>query len=345
LTTTIHAECCFADVGQGTCNIILLGANRAIVIDCGRRGITPVRLLRHFRVRELVALIVSHNDNDHCGGALDIIVAYPRAIRQVLFLEDRPARENRFYGVIKSEVECGNIPQPQRLEASSPSGSCLWQEPERSLSLHVLFPWFGANIAANEAGGRNETSALMALNCGRRRVVFPGDLQLSGWRALRQQQGAPVRCNVLAAPHHCGDLARGQEVSGVHTWIYTQAVRCDTAIVSVGSSNPHGHPAPEHLRAILQTGASVLCTQITPRCHEDLEAVRAAILARALPGSSSNQKRTATASGRSRDVGCAGTVMVEIGPETVNVQRLPEHRAAMMELVTTPGWHPLCRSA
>ena len=77
---------------------------RGIVIDCGVSGRVPLLLLRRY-VDQIVALIVSHNDKDHHGGASDIIAAYPNAIDHVYFLQDRPVEQISLYGVVKRAME------------------------------------------------------------------------------------------------------------------------------------------------------------------------------------------------------------------------------------------------
>jgi beta-lactamase superfamily II metal-dependent hydrolase len=338
----IVAECCFLDVGQGTCNVILLGSNRAIIIDCGPVGFTPVRCLQHFGVREIVALVVSHNDADHYGGATQLIQSFPKQIRQVYFLEDRPARKTPLMTIIRREHDAGNLSsQPIRLEADSDKGKVIFDDPGASLSLHVLFPWMLANIDARERGGRNKTSAVLALQCGKRRIVFGGDLQYEGWHQLRTALNAAVRCDVLAAPHH-GGLLSDSDQSGCHSWVYREAVKCKTGIVSVGSNNRWRHPLATHVRASRESGANVLCTQITPRCCDALERLRPGVVVPTLPGASSPSERFAYGSGRSRHVACAGSILVEIGPESVRIDRLEEHRAAVERLAATQDGHPLC---
>jgi len=58
----------FVDVGQGTCQIILLGGRRAIIIDAGASADVPLRTLRLFRIETIELLIVSHSHADHSGG-------------------------------------------------------------------------------------------------------------------------------------------------------------------------------------------------------------------------------------------------------------------------------------
>ena len=336
------AECCFVDVGQGTCNVVLLGDNRAIVIDCGPRGFTPIRLLEHYGVTTIAALVVSHNDQDHCGGAGQILEKYPKAIRKIFFLDDRPARENRFLAMVRREKQAGNLlNEPMRLEASY---SCvIHDEPDKKLSLHVLFPPMLANIAAREAKRPNETSGLLALQCGKRRVVFAGDLGYFQWQEVVKSSGVPLGCDVLAVPHHGGALSKSDH-SSRQAWLYNNGMKCDVGVISVGTWNRDHHPRPDHVAALRRSGTTVLCTQITQHCcgEDELETLRPGVIAPTLPGESRPTLTCTSSARRSKHVGCAGTVIVEIGPDHVLVQRLNEHQAAVRRLAQQPYGHPLC---
>lgn len=339
------AECCFLDVGQGTCNVILLGNNRAIVIDCGPRHFSPVRCLEYFSVREIEALVISHNDEDHLGGAFQLIPNYSRQIKQVYFLDDRPVKDNRVFSIVKQERAAGRlIREPIRLEADSAKGKRIFYDSARSLSLHVLFPWMLANIEERERDGKNKTSAVLALQCGKRRIVFGGDLEIDGWKALQGKWKAPIACDILTVPHHGGALYDGN-VEEKYLWLYHEAINCRNAVVSVGTNNSHKHPLSAHIQAIRASRANVLCTQITPRCCDDadLEKIRPGVIAPQLPGASSPTEDRARTSNRSRRIACAGSVLVEIGPEVIKIDRLKEHQAAVDALVSKGRCHPLCR--
>ncbi len=340
----IAAECCLLDVGQGTCNIVLLGDNRAIIIDCGPRGPAPLRALQHFGVHEIVALVVSHNDRDHYEGATQILENYPHRIHDIFLLEDRPTRRTRFLALLRRELQEGNLlKQPRRLEALPPKGVRIFEDTATSLSLHVLYPWMLANISARELAGPNRTSAVLALQCGHRRIVFGGDLDYAGWQELSRALKAPIRCDVLAVPHHGGALSDA-DYAPRYRWVYKEAVQCAVAIVSVGTRNQWNHPKADHLRAIVESGANVLCTQITEQCCDSLERLRPGVTQPSTPGASSPTE-SLTGTGRCRHVACAGSVLVEIGPDSVHVPRLGEHQAAVDRLSDSADGHPLCRLA
>jgi competence protein ComEC len=346
------AECHFLDVGQGTSNVILLGGRRGIVIDCGVSGRVPLLLLRR-NVDQIVALIVSHNDRDHHGGASDIIAAYPNAIDHVYFLQDRPVEQISLYGVVKRAMDEGQLlAAPVRLERDD-APRVVFSEPASDLSLELLFPAFVDNLDAQSAAQPNETSAVLLLSCGKRKIVFPGDSSIGDWRRIRGRLGGPISADILSVPHHGGNLAlrrrRNESDADYDTrvqrdllWLYSEGVRCRFAVVSVGTINQHGHPRPSTVSALRSSGAHVLCTQVTRQCHDDLEHLRPGVRRADYP-SQSRGDPDFTGSGGSRNVACAGTVVAEIGSQEVIIRRFDEHQHGVDGLLASPDGHPLCR--
>jgi len=191
----------------------------------------------------------------------------------------------------------------------------------------------------------NATSGVLALICGRRKIVFPGDATLQDWRQIRKRLGAPVAADILAVPHHGGQVvppSRSQQPAEELRWLYQEGIHCRHAVISVGTSNNYGHPESMTVAALRESGATIICTQITRQCHDDLESLRPGVVQPAFP-SRSTRRRELTTSGNSRNVACAGTVISEIGPEAVTIRQLSAHQRAVDGLATTAGGHPLCR--
>ncbi len=347
------AECYFLDVGQGTSNVILLGMRRAIVIDCGRSARVPLQLLRRY-VDRIIALIVSHNDADHQGGASQVLAAYPRAIDQLYFLQDRPIEHLRLYALARQEYAAGNLVAPPRRLERQDHPLVIYEDAARDLSLELLFPTFLDNLGAQQSADPNATSAVLVLFCPSPRIIFPGDTTLEDWRRIRSRLGAPIPADLVAVPHHGGRVSPRQaasessvdyqaRVAREQRWLYSEAMRCSHAVLSVGTSNTYDHPRPETISALRQAGSVVMCTQLTPQCHSDPERLRPGVIPPAVP-SQSRRPIDTTQSGRSRNLACAGTVITEIDPTGVVIHRLPLHQAAVDHLVTAPGGHPLCRA-
>jgi len=223
--------------------------------------------------------------------------------------------------------------------------------------LELLFPTFFENIDGQASGNQNYTCGVLLLRCGDKRILFPGDAEIDAWRAIyNRRESRPVECDVMAIPHHGGQIVRcrkkNETYEELHSaiasdleWLYTQAIKIPTAIVSVGTSNtyPDQHPLPPQIDALRKSGACVMCTQITKRCSDDLERLRPGVLDPMTTPCQSRPIKTATKSGQSKDLACAGTVVVQIGPNEIRIERQADHQAAIDAKLTTPADHPLCR--
>lgn len=350
------AECYFLDVGQGTSQVILLGNGRGIVIDCGPASRIPLLLLKRY-VTTLAALIVTHNDADHQRGALQILTEYGpgNAIERMYFLQDRPVDRIGFYAKAAELYSRGAITHMGRLERD-PDKRILCEDQSAGITLEVLYPRFADNLQAQSVGLPNATSGVIALFCGTRRLVFPGDAPIEAFRVIHEEVAGPVLSDVLAVSHHGGVIWPRQQrrekrahyearVRHDLDWLYSEAFKSDHAVVSVGTSNRFDHPRQWVVQALRKAGSVVLCTQITDRCTQNLEeARRNSIRSLARPSRSSAREELTHRTRRSKNVGCAGTVVVAIRPDKVDIDRIQEHQAGVDRLVGLPAGHPLCRS-
>ncbi len=340
-------EVYFADVGQGTSNIILLGKRRAIVIDAGKRA-SDLRLLLHgLCVDRIELLALSHLDDDHSGGAPAILTEFRGRIGPVCYPNDHRALTTPFWERVAAEVKAGYLDTRQllRMECED-TPKALWRSRASQAELKLFSPTFGENQDAIRREDTNATSGILVLKVGDNRIVFPGDSPLAQWRGVRERRGAALDCEVLAVPHHAGVIWPGHwddaRVAAELAWLYRDAVRPRLAVISVGTSNADKHPREEVIAALRATGAAVICTQITTKCCADPEAVRPGLLPLTLPGRSSPDK-SLTTSGNSKDVACAGTVAVDITAAAVAVRRMATHQAAVDALKASSPPVPLCR--
>jgi competence protein ComEC len=348
----VIAECYFLDVGQGTSNIILLGERKGIVIDCGASGRVPLLLLRRY-VDHIVALIVSHNDRDHQGGASAIIAAYPNAIDRVYFLQDRPVESIALFSLVERALADGHLTsEPIRLERDDNPRE-IFSDPEKSLSLELIFPNFRANLNAQRNKRPNETSAVMVLFCGSRKIIYPGDATIDDWQRIRELF-SPISADIVSVPHHGGNIGEIRQKGETEEqftdrksqnleWLYSECVRCNYAVVSVGTNNQHGHPKAASISALRNASADVMCTQITNLCHDHLERLRPGVRRAEFPSQSRQDTDLTKKNSKSRNVACAGTIIAQIGLDTVEIIGFSEHQAGVNSLKNSTGGHPLCR--
>lgn len=333
-------EVFFLDVAQGTCQVLLLGNRSAIVLDSGaRNGRVPLQFLKRMGIDHLAALITTHSHDDHMGGATAILGEYQDMIDVIGFVKDDEFLATSFWARICELVREGTLQRNQlaRLECNR-SPQIVWKDETIQSALRVFAPIPFQNLQAEAEGNSNATSAVLILDVGERRIIFGADADLVEWRDIYSNFG-PISCDILGVPHHG---RRMHENQADLEWLYGEAIDADIAVVSVGTTNTYRHPREDVIHCLTEFGARVMCTQITSRCHDDLESVRSAMsFAKKYVGASSSTRKV-TATGRSRSVPCAGTIRVDISQHAVSVESLEAHQSAV-NLFASVTVCPLCR--
>ncbi|WP_226661739.1 DNA internalization-related competence protein ComEC/Rec2 [Microbulbifer aggregans] len=235
------------DVGQGLSVVVDTG-ERGLVLDAGAdtaRGwsagrdiVAPFLIGRGFR--SLDALVVSHGDRDHAGGAAGLAGAVQ----------------------LESLIAPGVLGERLSADISAREGSspCVAGEEEQwgSLSLRWLWPASG-NDALNVDGEENDHSCVGLLRWRDTRVLFTGDISRKVERelALRYPDFPPV--DLLVAPHHG---SRTSSSPALIRW-----ARPERVVFSAGYRHHFGHPHPDVVERYRESGARLFNTA-------DLGAVR-----------------------------------------------------------------------
>lgn len=163
------------DVGQGLSAVVQTRAHTLVFdtgarfgpgFDIGSAVLEPFLLNRD--IRQVDALVVSHGDNDHLGGAQSLLERMPVALSL-------------------SSV-------PDRLPGA---GLC-----------HVgqQWVWDGAHFEMlspfGDAGNDNDQSCVLKVTAPGGCVLLTGDIERAAEARLVDHYGASLRCDVLIAPHH-----------------------------------------------------------------------------------------------------------------------------------------------
>ena len=215
------------DVGQGDATVAVLPDGRAILIDAGglagttfdigTRVVTPS--LRALGVRQLHALVLTHGDPDHSGGAAMVM--------------RRLAVANVWDG-----VPVPPHPTLRALTALAVARRVVWRtvmpgDVERAggVEVRVLHPpapdWERQRV-------RNDDSVVIELRYGRVSILLPGDIGSEVELALTPGLGlAPLV--ILKAAHH------GSATSSSDAFL--DATAPHAVIFSAGRNNRFGHPA------------------------------------------------------------------------------------------------------
>ena len=230
------------DVGQGlaihvqtTGHDLLFDAGPAFSADAdsGNRIIAPY--LRAMGVRGLDALVVSHADKDHEGGAASVLAALPVAILKPAALRTCAA-SSRCHRI---------VPQRRCVEL----GRCTFRD---------------AASRCRGAFARPTTSCVLRVTAAGQSMLLTSDIEAVSERALLRQHPAQLTAAVMTVPHH------GSKTSSTPEFMASVAAR--DLVFPVGHPNRFGHPREDVVARYLQSGARLHRTDADGAVRIDLDA-------------------------------------------------------------------------
>lgn len=231
------------DVGQGDALAVRTPAGRWLLVDAGpgtRFGDAGARVvapyLRARGARSLTALILTHPDADHIGGAPSVLERV--AVRRVLdpgYVRGSELYARTLEAVARGEVE---LLLPRAGGWVSVDGvGLLFLAPTDSTAVHGREP--------------NDASLWFVLRYGEFTAAFTGDApEAIEWAAARA--AGPV--TFLKVSHHGSATATGEEALSV--------LRPRVAVISAGRRNRYGHPHPLVLDRLARAGAELRRTDL-----------------------------------------------------------------------------------
>lgn len=241
------------DVGQGDAILLRDGAT-SILVDGGgwRRGDFGQRVLLPALLGEGVSrldvVVLTHPDRDHCGGLVDVASYLPVGeVWSALGWEADPCLRE----LIDSAVPL-RPSRWRRMGAGDAMQAGEWR-------FEVLHPPPPGVTARRRPSARNDRSLVLLAAALGRRVLLTGDVEaLAEGEILRRWsvEAAPnsLEVDLLKVAHH------GSRSSTGPAWL--RATQPRVALISAGTANPYGHPAPEILGRLEGAGATVLRTDL-----------------------------------------------------------------------------------
>jgi competence protein ComEC len=222
-----RARVAVLDVGQGLAVVVRTHAH-VLVYDTGpafRSGSDAAQLvvlpyLQSLGIRSIDALVASHDDSDHTGGARTLLAALP----------------------VRARVASGAA-----LDGGRASQRCGY--PLRWTWDGVAFEWL--NDGGIAAVKDNDRSCVLRIVASSRTLLLPGDVEAYGESRLLEA-GRLGRADVVVVPHH------GSRSSSTGRFVAATAPRW--AIASAGYRNRWGFPRREVVERWQSAGARVVVT-------------------------------------------------------------------------------------
>ena len=214
------------DVGQGDSHLVEAPSGRHFLVDAGDNSRQDsgkdiiVPFLHHTGVRELDALIITHPDKDHFGGAKSILKTFP--VKE-LWASDCAIKERKpEWQQVIQEARKRNIP------IRKIHRGILWKE--TFFEMQTIHPRNDICVEANEG------SITLRLKGLGHSAVLTGDLTVKGEKEIMKTD-AYLKSDVLKLGHH------GSKTSSSVPFL--NAVNPIYAIIPSGKNNRFRHPSKE----------------------------------------------------------------------------------------------------
>jgi competence protein ComEC len=228
----------FLDVGQGT-SVLVRTRDHALLYDAGpswgpdsdagARVVVPY--LRGEGLSHLDALVISHDDTDHSGGASSVLEAM--AVGQIVssLQPDHPMLDWTGYRIpcqAGSDWDWNAV----RFTLLHPAGE------------HYANPWIRPN----------DRSCVLRIQAQGTAVLLAGDMERTTEHELLNGKVDALRAEVLLAPHH----GSGSSSSSA----FVNAVSPRLVVFTVGYRNRFGHPHPNTVQRYREQGAEILRSDV-----------------------------------------------------------------------------------
>ncbi|MEH6504281.1 MAG: DNA internalization-related competence protein ComEC/Rec2 [Cycloclasticus sp.] len=210
------------DVGQGL-SAVIHTASHTLVFDTGAKytsksdlaSTVVIPYLRGEGVEELDALVVSHADNDHAGGANTLLDEM---------------------GVNKLLTSVPGIFDDKAATVCEQGLKWQWD----GVEFEFLHP-----ARVNLFKG-NDASCVLKVSSSNGSVLLPGDIEKTSERSLLQYLPDKLEADVLIAPHH------GSKTSSTRRFV--EAVSPNYVLFAVGYRNRFGFPKQEIVKRYAEKG-------------------------------------------------------------------------------------------
>jgi competence protein ComEC len=224
------------DVGQGLAAVVRTASHTLVYdtgpsynpdADSGNRIVVPY--LRGEGIRDLDALIVTHDDDDHTGGARSIIDA--RAPKWVMTSADRDR------DIFQGAAEVMRCDTRDRWE---------WNQ----VAFEVLHPTKEDYL--DDGRKTNSMGCVLKITASGGSVLLTADIERAEEAALLARSAENLKADVMLVPHH------GSKTSSTDAFL--DAVDPTLAILSVGYRNRFRHPHPSVMERYAARGIDVVRT-------------------------------------------------------------------------------------
>ena len=217
------------DVGQGSA-VVVETKNHTLVYDTGPKyasgfntgAAVVLPFLKTRNIKRINQLVVSHNDNDHAGGAQSVLAA--KVVENLMISNDK----NKYSFNAINYCRQGD--------------EWIWDDVKFQI-LHPPKHWLSSS---------NNRSCVLQITHSAGSILLVGDIEEAVERRLTAQYGDKLRSRLLLVPHHGSSSSSSRR--------FLARVRPQTAVFSVGYRNRYGFPHANITARYQSIGAELVDT-------------------------------------------------------------------------------------
>ena len=230
------------DVGQGDAILAESPVGEWMMIDGGPDSMAVKKMgeILPFYVDKIDLVVLSHPHADHLNGLIEVIKRYK--VKTVLMTGARYnyGAYDEFYKLLKMRgVEVIFTDGESDLKMGK-------------IGFDIIYPQ--KSIEGSGFNNINNSSIVLRLIYGNKRLMFSGDLEMEKEQEIVEQTQLNLGADLVKAGHH------GSRTSNTLDWL--TRIHPQWAIISCGVDNGFKHPAPSTVERFLSLGAGVWRTDI-----------------------------------------------------------------------------------
>ena len=238
------------DVGQGDGIVIEIEKQWNILIDGGstnKSALGQYQLIPYLKSRgisRLDGIYISHTDEDHISGVRQLFEYIGKGltvlrVENLILPEWKNIQDNKNYQEL---IQLAETAGTRVLTAKAGDKIGYGQT-----ILEVLWPPEGAD--GTEV---NEDAMVLEMTNGDFKGIFTGDIGKETEEKLLQN-GTLEDVVFLKVAHHGSKYSTGEE--------FLETVKPELAVISCSATNTYGHPSPDTLQRLKETGAEIKITK------------------------------------------------------------------------------------
>jgi competence protein ComEC len=225
------------DVGQGDGLVLNAGHESGVVVDVGPDPLAMDRCLDRLDVGQVPVIVLTHFHSDHVAGLSGVVSDRVVGEINVTGLGEPAGAAAAVALAAAEEGVPVRVPEYGEMRRQ---GEVTWQVigPSRDVT--------GGGYGADSSDANNASVALLVAVRGVR-LLLSGDIEPEAQQLMGRELGE-LGVDVLKVPHHGSRYQDEEFLSGLGARL---------AVISVGKDNDYGHPAPETVQLLQDSGMMV----------------------------------------------------------------------------------------